>query len=102
VNAELVRGLIRMGFYVGVHTEHGHDVDRLDDIVDALAAPVLAAMGDEVSEARAYNSVESAYNPCQSVSVVHGQCVMGGDPHAEHGTRDGDGKWHSWVQSNDA
>jgi hypothetical protein len=47
VNANLVRGLIRMGFYVGVHTEHGHDAKRLDSIVDALAAPVVAAMGDD-------------------------------------------------------
>lgn len=46
MNADLVRGLIRMGFYVGVHTEHGHDSARLDSIVDALAAPVIAAMGD--------------------------------------------------------
>jgi len=52
VNADLVRGLIRMGFYVGVHTEHGHDAARYERLVTSLAAPVIAAMseGGKVAE----------------------------------------------------
>lgn len=92
MNAELVRGLIRMGFFIGVHTEHGHDEDRLDTIVDALVAPVVQAMGVE----GALPSSGYAASPCQSIHITHGQCVMGGSRHVAHGTRDGGGQWHSW------
>lgn len=93
MNAELVRGLIRMGFFVGVHTEHGHDEARLDTIVDALAAPVVRAMGaDEVLP------TSSGLAGCQSIHAAHGQCVLGGgNRHTEHGTHDGGRRWHQWA-----
>lgn len=95
MNAELVRGLIRMGFFVGVHTEHGHDVSTLDEIVDALAAPIVQAMGDE-----ALSPSTPGLAGCPSIHVAHGQCVLGGDNrHVEHGTHDSDRRWHHWVDS---
>lgn len=93
MNAELVRGLIRMGFFVGVHMEHGHDVSTLDEIVDALAAPIVQAMGDEALSP----SHHFAANPCPSVHMAHGQCVLGGSRHVEHGTHDSDRRWHPWI-----
>lgn len=74
MNAELVRGLVRMGFFVGVHTEHGHDMATLDEIVDALAAPIVQAMGDEALSPSGFAS-----EPCPSIHV------------------DGGRRWHQWV-----
>jgi hypothetical protein len=96
VNAELVRGLIRMGFFVGVHTEHGHDVSTLDEIVDALAVPIVQAMGEEVAGEVVLLS-GFAPDPCPSIHTAHGQCVLGGNRHVEHGTHDGGRRWHHWV-----
>jgi hypothetical protein len=98
VNAELVRGLIRMGFFVGVHMEHGHDVATLDEVVDALAAPIVQALGsDEVAGEVVLTSSGFAPEPCPSIHVAHGQCVLGGSRHVEHGTHDGGRRWNSWI-----
>jgi len=79
VNAELIRSLVRMGLYVGYHTEHPATMEELDRVAGALAAPVVEAGGAEVS---------ASYDTrCEAWTAEHGRCCRWRGHDGEKGAR---------------
>lgn len=85
MNADLIRSLVRMGLYVGYHTEHPATMEELDRVAGALATPVIEVSGGEVS-------IQGGR--CRSFAPAHGKCVrwaghVGESGSQEHSATDG-------------